>query len=511
MKKLFTLLCFTVVMSVSYGQLRLALTGGPHYSSVLEKNNMPGWDSLTKPGYSNRSGFNAGLIAEIPLGQNRRFFLQPGIFYMTKGRKFSRTVDTAQVLTDTLSYKNSFYPNYIDIPINVTYKLPLGRKSNFFVSAGPYVSFFYTGKESSEARIIQNDNSIKLKKADGTIEAGNQTWKVTTFDYGVNARVGFELGSLIVSGYASQGLNNFYNAPYDGTFKHRVMGISVGFWLNKTSIENRKPRDSDHDGVDDQEDACPHTPGSIAANGCPDKDNDGVPDYLDKCPTVPGLAKYGGCPPPDRDNDGVNDEEDQCPDQPGLIRYKGCPIPDTDGDGVNDEEDQCPNQAGPASNHGCPLPDTDGDGVNDREDKCPTIPGTKENNGCPAIKKEIVDKVNYAAQKIFFSKNSYNLTRNSVKELKKVAAILKSNNSLKLTIEGHSDNTGPAEFNKMLSQRRADAVKKFLMDNGINHARLQSIGYGQDRPVADNSTPEGRATNRRVEMKLTSDGLAHRW
>lgn len=509
MKKLFTLLCFTVVTSVSFGQLRLALTGGPHYSSILEKNNMPGWDSAYKPGYSNRGGFNAGLMAEIPLDANRRWFLQPGVFYMTKGRKYSRSNDTAVVNTDTLSYKSNFFTNYIDIPVNITYKLRLGRTSNFFLSAGPYVSFFYTGKQINEARVVESDNSVRNKKTNGNIESGSGTWKVSTFDYGVNARAGFELGSFIVSGYASQGLNNFYNAPYDGTFKHRVMGVSVGFWLNKSEAQDRKVRDRDKDGVDDNDDACPGVAGPAITNGCPDKDGDGVVDYLDKCPDLSGSVKNAGCPVADRDKDGVADDEDHCPDQPGLIRYKGCPVPDSDGDGVSDEQDKCPNEAGPANNLGCPIPDRDGDGVNDRDDKCPSTKGTVENNGCPAIRKDIIDKVNFAAHNTFFGRNSADLTPATIRALNKVVGILKSNPGFKLTVEGHSDNTGKAEHNLALSQKRADEVKKYLVRMGVDGSRLQAIGYGQQRPVADNSTPNGRAANRRVEMKLSNDGVVH--
>ncbi len=68
------------------------------------------------------------------------------------------------VQTDSLSYKQQFSPNYIDIPVNITYKLPLGRKTNFFVSAGPYIGFFYTGKQSTETRILEQDDVVRLKK-----------------------------------------------------------------------------------------------------------------------------------------------------------------------------------------------------------------------------------------------------------------------------------------------------------------------------------------------------------
>jgi outer membrane protein OmpA-like peptidoglycan-associated protein len=197
------------------------------------------------------------------------------------------------------------------------------------------------------------------------------------------------------------------------------------------------------------------------------------------------------------------DDEDQCPDVPGLIKYHGCPPPDTDGDGINDEEDLCPDKPGPKEFNGCPIPDTDGDGVNDKEDKCPTVAGARENNGCPVIKREIVERVNYAAKKIFFALGSEKLMPASFSALDKVVAILKADTTLKLAVEGYTDNVGKPASNLILSQKRADAVQHYLVQKGIDANRLEAKGYGQEKEVADNSTPEGRAANRRVELKLS--------
>ncbi|MEO5651017.1 MAG: thrombospondin type 3 repeat-containing protein, partial [Ginsengibacter sp.] len=142
-----------------------------------------------------------------------------------------------------------------------------------------------------------------------------------------------------------------------------------------------------------------------------DRDGDGIVDSLDACPDVAGLAALQGCP--DRDGDGVADKDDKCPDVSGLAKYQGCPIPDTDKDGINDEEDKCPNVPGVARYQGCPVPDTDGDGVNDEDDKCPNEVGVASNFGCPVIDVVIVEKVNKAAQNIFFATNSYKLIAKS--------------------------------------------------------------------------------------------------
>ncbi len=233
-----------------------------------------------------------------------------------------------------------------------------------------------------------------------------------------------------------------------------------------------------------------------------DRDGDGVLDSLDKCPDVKGLASLQGCP--DRDGDGIADAEDKCPDVKGLARYQGCPIPDTDKDGINDEEDKCPTVFGVARYQGCPVPDTDGDGVNDEEDKCKTEKGPADNYGCPVIDTKIIERVNKAAQNVFFSTGSSKLLAKSFPKLNDVVTILKENPTYKVSISGHTDNTGKADKNQTLSEARAASVKTYLASKGIDESRLSSAGYGQDKPVADNKTAAGRAKNRRVEMTLSN-------
>ena len=229
-----------------------------------------------------------------------------------------------------------------------------------------------------------------------------------------------------------------------------------------------------------------------------DTDKDGIVDSKDKCPTVAGLAKYNGCPIPDSDKDGINDEEDQCPTVAGIAKYKGCPIPDADNDGVNDEEDKCPSIAGLARYKGCPIPDTDNDGVNDEEDKCPNTPGPKSNNGCPELK-----QYNFEAKNIQFATSSAAFTKAASAELNKLAEILKVHAEIKkVNIEGHTDNTGKADKNLALSQKRVDAVKVYLVKKGVDAARLSVTALGDTKPAADNATPVGRAANRRVEFKV---------
>lgn len=228
-----------------------------------------------------------------------------------------------------------------------------------------------------------------------------------------------------------------------------------------------------------------------------DTDKDGVFDSVDKCPTVPGLAKYDGCPVPDTDKDGINDEEDKCPTVFGLARYQGCPIPDTDKDGINDEEDKCPTVAGLARYQGCPLVDTDGDGVPDEEDRCPTEKGLPENFGCPKL-----EDYKFDAKKVQFITGSATLTKAAKSELDKGVTIMNEHPKIRVAIEGHTDNTGTPAGNQKLSEKRAEAVKAYLVQKGISADRLLTSGHGQNEPIADNKTTAGRAANRRVVFKL---------
>lgn len=208
-------------------------------------------------------------------------------------------------------------------------------------------------------------------------------------------------------------------------------------------------------------------------------------------------------PPSDRDHDGILDSADACPDEAGMVMFKGCP--DRDGDGIPDHLDKCPQVKGVARYQGCPVPDTDGDGINDEDDKCINVPGVLQYAGCPppVIKEDVRQKVNEIGRRIFFETGSYRLLPASCAALDTLTTILNDNPTMRLAIEGHTDNTGNTEKNLQLSRDRARAVYEYLLERGIDFSRLKFAGYGQERPVADNDTREGRAMNRRVEFRIS--------
>ncbi|HYP67207.1 MAG TPA: OmpA family protein [Thiobacillaceae bacterium] len=253
-----------------------------------------------------------------------------------------------------------------------------------------------------------------------------------------------------------------------------------GKGLLDTPCKEPAPVDSDGDGVVDGKDKCPNTPAGrkVDANGCElDSDGDGVVDGLDKCPNTPAGRK---------------------------VDANGCEL-DSDGDGVVDGLDKCPNTpAGRKVNaDGCEL-DSDGDGVVDDLDKCPTVPAATA-DGCPPPapaaapepppppKKLVLEGVN-------FDNDSAKLHYAADEILDKAAATLKEWGDVKVEVAGYTDSVNTDEYNLELSNRRANAVRDYLISKGIDASRLTAKGYGESNPIADNGTAEGRAKNRRVEL-----------
>ena len=257
-------------------------------------------------------------------------------------------------------------------------------------------------------------------------------------------------------------------------------------------------KDTDKDGIPDNKDACPEVAGLKEFNGCPDTDGDGIADKDDACPEVAGLKEFNGCP--DTDGDGIADKDDACPEVAGPKEFNGCP--DTDGDGIADKDDKCPDVAGPAENGGCPWPDTDGDGVLDKDDLCPEVAGPASNKGCPEPDEKEQKQLNQYAKTILFDTGKATIKFQSAEVLNQIINVLKKYPNSRFRIEGHTDSTGKKAKNMILSQNRADAVKVYLIQGGIDAGRLESQGFGPEKPIASNKNKKGRELNRRVEINL---------
>ncbi|MEM9452905.1 MAG: OmpA family protein [Myxococcota bacterium] len=236
----------------------------------------------------------------------------------------------------------------------------------------------------------------------------------------------------------------------------------------------------------------------------PDTDGDGIFDPDDQCVDEPGVAEYDGCPIPDTDGDGILDPDDKCVDEPGVAAYDGCPIPDTDGDGVLDPDDACVNEPGVAEFRGCP--DTDGDGIADPDDQCVRTPettnGYKDADGCPDEVPKEIKTFTGVIKGIFFDTGKATIKAKSKPRLDKAVKVLTDYPDIRIEIIGHTDDRGDDGFNLRLSRDRAEAVKTYFIDEGIDGARIETRGAGESEPIADNRSKKGRAKNRRIEFEL---------
>ena len=170
---------------------------------------------------------------------------------------------------------------------------------------------------------------------------------------------------------------------------------------------------------------------------------------------------------------------------------------DSDGDGVADGSDECPNTPAETDN-GCPA-DADGDGVPDFLDECPDVAGDAD-TGCPAPVEE--------EEVLFIESIHFDFDSAAIKPISKAVLdaravpIMRDNSGIKVRIEGHTDSVGADRYNQLLSLRRAEAVRDYLISQGIADTNLSIAGYGESNPIDSNDTKAGRANNRRVEFVI---------
>jgi outer membrane protein OmpA-like peptidoglycan-associated protein len=285
-------------------------------------------------------------------------------------------------------------------------------------------------------------------------------------------------------------------------------------------------KDSDGDGLSDGDEVAIYKTNPLN----PDTDGDGLSDgdEVKKYHTSPRLAdtdgdglsdgdevlKYSTNPlKKDTDGDGLTDGEE-------VLKYGTDPLKkDTDGDGLTDGEEVLQYHTNPklADTDGDSLSDgyevntlgtdplktdTDGDGVPDNLDECPLTPGTPEEKGCPPKPK--------LGQSLLISGIRFETGKSTILAISEpllfqADSTLKANGTIRVSINGHTDNQGDSLANKRLSLERASAVRDWLISHGISAARLEVRGYGQDYPIAPNSTPQGRETNRRIEFVIIED------
>jgi outer membrane protein OmpA-like peptidoglycan-associated protein len=327
--------------------------------------------------------------------------------------------------------------------------------------------------------------------------------------------------------------------PQDVKYSNFGVNVGVSFMLGSKPIP-----DSDHDGVQNNRDRCANTPegAQVDRSGCPaDNDNDGVANGVDRCPNtaVGATVDATGCPR-DTDNDNIADGVDKCPDTPEgvLVTANGCPK-DSDGDSIADGLDRCSDtpQGATVDALGCPG-DEDSDGVLDGLDRCPRTPiGASVNaSGCVAGQSQNRSAAPAPApappdtsaaprrpparspdgataagdvqvlEGVTFESGSARLQSGSYVELDSIATLLLAHPAVKIEIAGHTDNAGSAADNMHLSTLRAEAVRNYLVAKGVPFQQMVARGYGATIPRTLDTTPRGRAANRRVEIRRLPPG-----
>jgi outer membrane protein OmpA-like peptidoglycan-associated protein len=425
-------------------------------------------------------------------------------------------------------YRNGFefgvhVPLTRQLMFNLPVKIGLASKTNeirnqYLIGADAQLHYYFLSNPDRFKPYILAGVGIVLDGGDST-------------NFQVPAGIGLDIRLAPNAYFNLQSEFRWSNQEDNNNFHH---GIGFKYFFGRSQPDTMVipppavTNDRDMDGIVDDFDACPDIPGLAAFAGCPDKDGDGVEDSRDKCPDVAGLLEFMGCPDSDsdgvadneddcpdtagpqsnkgcpviekkdKDEDGVYDDLDQCPDVKGLAKFKGCP--DTDGDGIPDPDDKCPKLAGLETFGGCP--DTDKDGIEDNKDKCPNMYGPVSNGGCPLIEAKDREVLSFAMKAVQFELGKATLKSESYAVLNQIADIMRKYPDYILSIEGHTDNTGTTEVNQRLSESRAKACYEYLIQKGIPASRMKYKGFGQSRPIADNSTYSGRTLNRRVEFNL---------
>lgn len=305
--------------------------------------------------------------------------------------------------------------------------------------------------------------------------------------------------------------------PYPQDARMASLGLSIAFRVPRAEL---RPVEST------QPPPPPPPPAPVAV----DTDHDGALDPDDLCPAVPAGPRPDpsrrGCPDVDSDQDGVYDSEDLCPSAPqgshADPNRRGCPAPDADGDGTPDAVDQCPTTPSgtspDAAHPGCPVRDSDRDGIPDPVDRCPDRPESFNNfedaDGCPDRPPLVTlsDGVIRILGTINFATASDRiLGRRSFEILDSLVALIAAHREIaRLEVQGHTDDRGQPAYNQELSQRRADAVRLYLVEHGIAGGRLSARGYGSSQPLVPNASRSQRAENRRVELHIVeyADGTA---
>ncbi|MBN2526733.1 MAG: OmpA family protein [Deltaproteobacteria bacterium] len=465
-------------------------------------------------GKENKDGFvvSAALIPTIPMtrltkqgkgyaGSNNVTVTPKGLVSFRKG-PFRAMANLGFKVREKLEYYSAVLGHAITYAGGAGYELAV--KPNTFT-----IEFF--GELYGEKNVV-SDNFFDMESAPLLFDGGAK------FNVKKDFQFVLAVGGGIISGIGVPQIQGILGFNWTGSTKRDPNAFYVV-----------SEDDVDGDTIDNNSDECPENPEDLDGfqdeDGCPDPDNDqdGIQDGYDSCMNEPedkdGFRDDDGCPDLDHDEDGIKEPTDQCPDKAedydSFEDEDGCPDPDNDNDGVLDADDYCPSamedKDGFEDEDGCPEIDNDDDGVPDSKDKCPnekeTLNGVDDGDGCAEAKAALVEITPEAFiltnELIFKQRKSIFKDREVAYEtLDIIAGVLKGNNTWKLKVSAHTAATEDPEGDKVVTTDRANAIKDYLVKQGVDGANISIESHGGTVPLSDNSTRDGRMTNNRVDLLI---------
>jgi len=418
----------------------------------------------------------------------------PRKFIINLSLGYSTTYDDTTAVAD-----QSFKLNKSDKAYSQLKGMLIGLTGQYyFLPEGDVQPYLVGGVGIDMWSIKQQVSGAKYKFTDLGLKGGVgiNFWLLENLALDLQGKITYDIANLSTSGDPTRygDLSVMKNRPFNGYIEPSI-GLTYYFGGSP---------DKDKDGIKDKFDQCPDTPiGALVDQyGCPlDSDNDGIYDGIDQCADTPKgcIVDITGCPI-DGDKDGVCDGLDKCPDTPDSVAVdvRGCPL-DSDGDGVPDYLDKQPGtpKGATVDSNGVAL-DSDNDSVPDGIDKCPdTAPRIAvDEYGCP-LAKPLTGKLTLHIE---YETASFEPDTVAIHNLDGLAKTLEAYPDLKIDVNGYTDALGSASGNQKLSQKRADAIRNYLISKGISSERITAQGFGEENPVADNATPDGRQKNRRIEI-----------
>jgi outer membrane protein OmpA-like peptidoglycan-associated protein len=471
----------------------------------------------------NNGLFNAALLTSMifPTGHKKTgFFPRHSYYFEKKYFEDSVSVPAAYFTTKSLSFDLealwTLDMNWLLLYLNTGCVLNVNRElDNAAVVKGAIelrpnsrVGFFT--ELSAEPRFYNMSHGFKIADDPIWLSPG------VTFTSSMGAMVTLKADLKLSS--------NKYIEHYDIKDQKRFTSKIIPAWrigLQLGWSSSIVAQDADNDLVLDKDDKCPHEQedldGFDDADGCPDYDNDkdGIPDSLDKCPNemedFDNVDDLDGCPDFDNDKDGIADSLDKCVSAPedfdGFQDNDGCPDFDNDGDGIPDSIDKCislpEDKDGFEDMDGCPDLDNDLDGIVDSLDKCPDVAGVKEEEGCQSKSKSNAKEIKRGRvilSGVAFEPGTAILVQSAYILLDQLYESLSTFLEVNLEIKSYMDNSGYYDDTMILTQKRATAIRDYLVGRGVSAERLTAVGKGDSDPIGDNETIPGRQLNNRIEI-----------